>query len=88
MQYINSSRRPPALRSLIAQIENDPEYGVFAKQALTARSWYSIDEDRVNQLFNSAIQNVINGKLAADLALSQLEDQVTHLMSASANQSQ
>ena len=38
--YLQTSHKPPALRVLISRYLNDPELGVFAKQALTARSWH------------------------------------------------
>ncbi|MFA5420988.1 MAG: extracellular solute-binding protein [Patescibacteria group bacterium] len=38
--YLNKTKKPTALRSLIASQREDLETGVFADQLLTAKSWY------------------------------------------------
>lgn len=38
--YLSKSKKPTALRSLIAEQKKDEEIGIFADQVLTARSWY------------------------------------------------
>ncbi|MFZ4632212.1 MAG: ABC transporter substrate-binding protein [Patescibacteria group bacterium] len=38
--YLAKSKRPTALRSLIAKQKEDNEIGIFADQVLTAKSWY------------------------------------------------
>ena len=38
--YLEKTKKPTALRSLISNQRNDDEIGVFADQVLTARSWY------------------------------------------------
>ena len=38
--YLNKTKKPSALRSLVSKQRDDLEIGVFAEQALTARSWY------------------------------------------------
>jgi ABC-type glycerol-3-phosphate transport system substrate-binding protein len=38
--YIDRTKKPPALRALIAGQKDDVEMGVFADEVLTARSWY------------------------------------------------
>jgi len=38
--YLEKSKKPTALRSLVAEQKKDNEIGVFADQVLTARSWY------------------------------------------------
>ena len=35
--YLQTSKKPPALLSLIQKYINDPELGVFSRQALTAK---------------------------------------------------
>lgn len=38
--YLEKTKRPTALRSLVASQRTDNEIGVFADQVLTAKSWY------------------------------------------------
>jgi len=38
--YLDKTKRPTALRSLVAEQRNDDLIGVFADQVLTAKSWY------------------------------------------------
>ncbi len=38
--YLDATRKPPALRALIAPRSEDPDVGVFVSEILTAKSWY------------------------------------------------
>ena len=78
--YMNATRRPPALRSLIGQTIHDEAVGVFVRQALTARSWYEVDDDKIHLLFNTAIDQVLHGSRTPAQALREAQDQVTQLM--------
>ncbi len=78
--YLASTNRPPALRSLIAENLNSPVLAIPSKQALTARSWYEADEEKINQIFNNAITGVLNGQFDSGQALQQAQDQVSQLM--------
>ncbi len=78
--YLAASRRPPALRSLIGANVNDPELGVFARQALIARSWYEKNPVSAENIFNSAIKNVLSGRNDSRTALQQASDQMTALL--------
>ncbi|MDO8536663.1 MAG: extracellular solute-binding protein [bacterium] len=78
--YSEASGRPPALRPLIEESFNSPALGVFAKQALTARSWYEADDVEIQKIFNTAIRNVLTGQASADVALAQAQEQVSQLM--------
>ncbi len=80
--YLKVSNRPPALRSLIQKYADHPELGVFAKQALSARSWPEIDKKSVAEIFSQMIRAVIRGELNAAASASQAEQQVTDLMKA------
>ena len=59
---------------------NDPDLGIFAKAALTARSWYEADASAVDAILNNAITNFLSGKVNSAQALRQAEDQVSQLM--------
>ncbi|MFA5084110.1 MAG: extracellular solute-binding protein [Candidatus Paceibacterota bacterium] len=78
--YLEETQKPPALRFLIQKYLNDPELGVFAKQALTAKSWLQIDSNRVETIFSDMIESVISGKQTAKSAIDQAEAQITQLM--------
>ncbi len=80
--YITKSGKSPALRTLIQKYINDPEIGVFAKQALSARTWPKIDEKAVDNIFSQMIIAVNNKQLETDMALRQAETAVTDLISA------
>ncbi len=77
--YLDATHRPPALRSLITQTVNDPDLGVFARQALTARSWSQPDEAKVREAMSNAIGAVLSGQLDSTRGLRQAEEQVTQL---------
>ena len=79
-QYLEAANRPAALRSLISGNINDPILGVFSKQALTARSWYEADEEKINRIFDAAIAAVLNGQFDSGRALQQAQDQISQLM--------
>ncbi len=80
-KYLQLTGKPPALRSLIAAMSDDPEIGMFTKQALTARSWPQIDNLAVENSFSKMIENVITGRLVPQKAIQQAEDEITALMS-------
>jgi len=59
--YLIASGRPPALRSLIQDYLNTPTLGVFASQALIARSWNMPPAEEVSGILNTMIQSVLSG---------------------------
>jgi ABC-type glycerol-3-phosphate transport system substrate-binding protein len=78
--YIKTVEKPPALNSLIQEYINDPDLSVFAKQALTAESWFQIDPNKVETIFSNMIESVISGRQTAAVALNQAEAQIAQLM--------
>jgi len=78
--YLQSSNRPPALRSLIKKYQNDPILGVFANQALSARSWYQNDYNFINQVFSDMIKAVLVGKLSIKDALESAANKINSLI--------
>ena len=79
-QYLKASQNPPALRSLIQKYLNHPELGVFAKQALSARSWPQINEKQIRNIFSKIISAVTANELDVSAALYQAQDEVSELM--------
>ncbi|MBI2010938.1 MAG: extracellular solute-binding protein [Candidatus Colwellbacteria bacterium] len=78
--YASTTRRPPALRFLINQISGDSELGVFAAQALTAKSWRQPDEGLVRIIFDKMIRDASSGELELGLALERAEVEINALL--------
>jgi len=78
-KYIQESKRPPALRSLIQKYLNDLDLGVFSQQALTARSWSQPDSGAVRRIFSNMIESILSGRLSVDRALEQAESEINSL---------
>ena len=78
-QYLQASKRPPALRELIQKYSNDADLGVFARQALTAQSWRQKDNSGVRKSFSNMIESILNGRLSLDKALERAENEVNNL---------
>ena len=78
--YTEGTSEPPALRSYIAANLSDPNYGIFASQALTAKSWYEADPAQIDADINTAIQNVLNGSMNSTQALGIAQDSATAVM--------
>lgn len=80
-KYLQSSGRPPALRSLIAKYLEHPELGVFSRQALTARSWRQEDPEAVARIFDNMIKLTQDKTLKPQEALRRAEEEIAALMS-------
>ncbi len=80
LTYLEGVGQSPALRSLINLNINSADIGVFAKQALTARSWPQIDNKAVENSFSRMIKSVLTGALLPDQALRQSEAEITQLI--------
>lgn len=79
--YLKAADKPPALVSLIkGDYLNDPDFSVFAKQALLARSWPEIDPAAVANAFDAMIDTVNANQDTPSNALSTAENRVTQLM--------
>ncbi len=72
LSYLKAVNESPALRTLIAQYQNDPALGAFAKQALTAKTIYNMN-DNFRQIFSNMIESVLSGKADVNTALSQAQ---------------
>jgi ABC-type glycerol-3-phosphate transport system substrate-binding protein len=70
---------PATLGSIQANL-NDPNYGVFASQALSARSWWEANEEQIDGIMNSAIVSVLNGSADSSQALGIAANSVTTVM--------
>jgi len=79
-QYTDTTHNPPALSELNRLYKDDASLGVFARQALIARSWAQADADVVRSAFSKAIEVVNANILTPERALGQAQDQVTASM--------
>lgn len=60
--YLDKTKKPTALRSLVASQRTDDAIGVFADQVLTAKSWYKgknaqAAEDAFKEMIDTVVQN-------------------------------
>ncbi len=69
--YLQSSNQLSAQRAILAQVQNDPDLGVFAKQLLTAKTWYNGHDGTA---VDGYMQQLITGGLAAKTDLTKLLD--------------
>jgi ABC-type glycerol-3-phosphate transport system substrate-binding protein len=70
---------PPARRDSVVESQRDPEIGVFAEQALAARSWQRVDIGAIDTIFNAMIDDVVTGATTLDEALRRAQDQLNAL---------
>jgi multiple sugar transport system substrate-binding protein len=81
ISYLNAAHRPTARKDLIDQQKTDADLGVFAEQALTARSWFQSDDLATETIFADMIDSVNLGRQTAGDAIKSAEDKVSVLMS-------
>ena len=78
--YIIETGHAPALRFSINNYLDNPDIGVFAGQALTARSWPQADDDQVDTIFNDMIKDVISDGVTVEAAISSARSALTELI--------
>lgn len=79
--YLQTKNLPPALRTLITgSYANDPDLHVFARQALTARSWPQANNIEIEKAFSNAIHLVNTNQRTPLKALQETAETVTDLM--------
>lgn len=79
--YLKLAGKPPALVSLIkGDYLNDPDFSVFARQALVARAWPEINPAAIQTIFSQMIDAVNANQATPSNALSTAESGVTQLM--------
>ena len=78
--YLSATLRPSARRDLIELQRNDLDLGVFAVQALSARSWYQIDNTAIESIFADMIDDVNFRRFSVKESLENAESRVNVLM--------
>jgi len=79
-KYLENAKRPTSRRDLVEWQKSDPDLGIFANSALSARSWYQIDSQAIEQIFADMIESVVLGAATLDQAINKAADQVNILM--------
>lgn len=79
-EYLEKARKPTARRDLVDWQKDDSDLGVFAKQSLTARSWYQVDSDAIETIFAEIIKSIVLGTDTVNRAIEKATSQVTLLM--------
>jgi arabinogalactan oligomer/maltooligosaccharide transport system substrate-binding protein len=71
--YANATGRPAALRAVLGEQAGSADMGIFAKQALTARSWSMPDYANMKNIMSQAVLKVLRGEADADSALAEAQ---------------
>ncbi|MBU2067967.1 extracellular solute-binding protein [Patescibacteria group bacterium] len=79
-KYLEASKKPTARRDLVTWQRNDQDLGIFADQALTARSWYQVDNLAIEQHLADMIESVVLGTATIEEAINKAASQVSLLM--------
>ena len=79
-RYLEKTKAPTSRRDLIEWQKNDPELKPFASQVLSAKSWYQVDNQAIEEIFINMIKSVVLGEATLDQAINKAANQVTVLM--------
>lgn len=79
--YLDKTKKPAALKSLIGAQLADEDVGIFADQVLTAKSWYhGQDPNAMEKIIGEMIDGIVDGKDKVenliDLAVRQVQQTV------------
>ncbi len=78
--YCKKTDRPASRIDVLQSQLDDPNLKTFAKQALTAKSWYQKSPAEIEVLFNNAIDQVVAQTVTVSDIINTLSAQVTSLM--------
>jgi ABC-type glycerol-3-phosphate transport system substrate-binding protein len=78
--YLSTTGRPAARKDIIKQQLEDPFMGIFAAQALTAKTWTQTDSAAIDGIFNQMIDSVALGEQEDEEALNTAAQQVTAIL--------
>lgn len=80
LAYAKLKDAPPALRALGEEFRNDPDRAVFARQALTARSWFQPDSAAVSGILSDMVESIQANALDAKTALARAEEAINRII--------
>ena len=78
--YLEAAQKPSARRDLIDWQSSDENLGVFARQALIAKSWWEVDNLAIETIFAQMIESVVANKTTIKEAIQGASQQITLLM--------
>lgn len=76
ISYLNTGFHPTARRDLIEAQKTELDIGVFAQQALSARSWYQADNQAIEGVLAEMIESVIFRRATVSGALRTAENKI------------
>ena len=79
-QYLQVTNKPASRRDLLDEQKNDPQLAVFARQALSARSWWQADNAAIEKIFARMIDSALSSPSLVDSIVKDAETQVSGLM--------
>lgn len=79
VEYLNKTKKPAARRDLIELQKTDPEFGVFAKDNLIAKSWKQGQPDAIENIFAEMIDQVNKGQATVGDALETASQRIIKL---------
>lgn len=79
-KYLAETNKPTARRDLVIKQIDDINLGVFTEQALTARSWWQVDDKTIETIFAEMIESIVLGRKSAGEAINLAVTQVDRLM--------
>ena len=79
-KYLDVIKKPASRRDIVSLQADNQALGVFAKQSLSARSWYQVDEEAVKEIFSQMIDSVFYSQATADDAVERAAVQISSLM--------
>jgi len=75
--YLSKTKKPTALRSLVQEQVQDPDIAPFARQVLTAKSWYhGSNPQAAEDIFKQMIIHVVEGKNSTSDAIKQASSRI------------
>ena len=75
--YTLATQRPVARRDLVDWLKTDPDLSIFATQALTADSWWQVDNSTIEAIFADMIEAVVKDGSSPSRALSDGQEKVS-----------
>ena len=78
--YLTSAKRTTPARDLVNWQKQDLELGIFAQQALSARSWYQSDPTQIDAIFVEMIDSVVLKEASIDEAVNRAAERTTQVL--------
>ena len=78
--YLTSAKRPTPARDLVNWQKQDLELGIFAQQALSARSWYQADPAQIDAIFVEMLDSVVLKEASIDEAVNRAAERTTQVL--------